>query len=65
MRLRFSNTMSKDSMGKDAMGFRPRDWDSKTTEQIEADGLYYAGLVKQQLEDEIEDNDPDAWKKYV
>jgi hypothetical protein len=52
-------------MGKDAMGFRPRDFDGKTTEQIEADGEWYAAQVKQQLADEAEDNDPNAWKKYV
>ena len=50
---------------KDATGRRFRDFDGMTTEAIERMGKRYAAQVEQQLEDEREDADPDAWKKYV
>tara|TARA_R110000764_G_scaffold36736_2_gene81975 strand:+ start:14282 stop:14554 length:273 start_codon:yes stop_codon:yes gene_type:complete len=50
---------------KDARGFRPRNFVLYTTEQLEAMGQEMADLVKAQLEQEREDNNPDSWKQYT
>lgn len=53
-------------MHKDAYGFRPRvDFDAMTLAELHAEGERCSKMVQEQLAQEAEDNDPDAWKKYV
>lgn len=52
---------------RDAFGRRPRhmDFDAMTQAELDAEVERCSSALEARLEDEREDADPDAWKKYV